>query len=124
MSGSLRMRRKGLVLCTILGALLTAALGFWLMHRLQAGTVSSVHEELKGWQPVLAALRWFAILVVGAGWNHWVALLVRIRRLDPARAERLIGLRWRIVAWMVALELVLGQGALVRIVQLATGTGS
>ena len=122
--GNPRLRRKGLVFFTILAALLTAGAGFLLMHRLQLESVQSIRQDMQAWQPVLGTVRVTVILLVALGWNRLVAVLTNTGILHPARAGQLAALRWRIVAWMVVLELVLGQGVLARIVQLATGTGS
>ena len=109
---------------TAIAALLTAGAGFLLMHRLQLESVQSIRQDMQAWKPVLGVLRVTVILSVALGWNRLVAVLAGTGMLHPARAGQLTALRWRIVAWMVVLELVLGQGLLVRIVQLATGAGS
>ena len=109
---------------TVLAALLTAGAGFLLMHRLQLESVQSIRQDMQAWQPVLGAVRVTVIFLVALGWNRLVAVLASTGMLHPARAGQLAALRWRIVAWMVVLELVLGQGMLGRIVQLATGAGS
>ncbi len=121
MSANPRMRRKGLVLFTTLAVLLTALVGTLLMHRLQLESVQSVRQDLHDWQPILTGVRVSVILLVALGWNRLVALLARTGMIDPARAGRLTALRWRIVLWMVALEGVLGQGVLIRVMQLAGG---
>lgn len=100
---------------------LTVLVGTWLMHRLQLESVQSTHQGLQAWQPVLTAVRMAVIALVALGWRRGVAMLAHAGMLDPARAGSLIALRARIVAWLVMLELVLGQGTLVWIVQLATG---
>ena len=109
---------------TVIAALLTAGAGFLLMHRLQLESVQSIRQDMQAWQPVLGVLRVTVILLVALGWNRLVAVLAGTGILNPARAGQLAALRWRIVTWMVILELVLGQGLLVRIAQLATGAGS
>ena len=109
---------------TAITTLLTAGIGFWLMHRLQLESVQSIRHGVQAWQPVLGAVRGAVILLVAAGWNRLVAGLARTGRLHPGRAGQLTALRWRIVIWMVVLEGVLGQGVLVRVVQFATGAAS
>ena len=119
-----RMRRSGLVLFTVMAVVLTVLVGTWLMHHLQLEFVQSVRADLQAWQPVLTGVRVTVILLVALGWNRGVAVLARIGILHPAKAGSLIALRVRIVLWLVALELVLGQGLPARIVQLATGQAS
>ncbi len=112
------------MLSTAAGALLAVLAGWLLMHRLQIESVQSVREGLRDWQPVLGAVRATVILLVALGWNRLVAGLARTGILHPARAGRLTALRWRIVAWLVGLELVLGHGLPVHAVQLAIGIPS
>ena len=121
MSANLRVRRKGLVFFTTLAAGLTLLAGFLLMHRLQLESVQSVRQGLHDWQPVLTGVRVSVIGLVALGWNRLVTLLERMSFFGTAKARQLTTLRWRIVLWMVALELVLGQGVLVRAVQRAIG---
>jgi len=120
-SGNPRARRTGRVLFTALAAGLAVLAGFLLMHRLQIESVQSIRQGIEAWRPVLGAVRGGVILLVALGWNRLVAGLARTRILPPARAGRLTALRWRVVTWMVVLELVLGQGLLVRAVQRAAG---
>lgn len=124
MSADPRIRRKGLAIFTVLAALLTVLAGTLLMHRLQIESVQSVRQGMQDWRPILAAVRASATLLVALAWNRLVAMLAGTGALHPARAGQLTALRWRIVAWLVGLELVLGQGLLVRAVQLATGMAS
>ncbi len=104
-----------------MAVLLTLLAGFLLMHRLQIESVPSIRQGIRDWQPVLTGIRLTVILLVTLGWNRLITLLVRMEMIDPARAGRLTALRARFVLWMVALELVLGQGLLVRAVQRAIG---
>lgn len=115
------MRRSGRVFFTVVAVLLTVLAGTLLMYRLQLESVQSVRQDLQGWQSVLAGVRVAVILLVALGWNRLVAVLAHTDMLDSAREGRLTALHWRIVAWLVGLELVLGQSVLVRIVQLGAG---
>lgn len=119
-----RMRRSGLVLFTAVAVLLILLAGILLMHRLQLESVQSVRQGLREWQPVLTGVRVALILLVALGWNRLVAVLASSGILHPARAGPLTALRGRIVLWLVALELVLGQGLPARIVQLGAGQAS
>lgn len=122
MSGNIRTRRKGLVLSTAAGALLAILAGWLLMHRLQIESVQSVRQSVQDWQPVAGGVRTSVILLVALGWNRLLARLARTGKLHPARAGQLATLRWRIVAWLIGLELVLGHGLLVQTVQLVLGS--
>ena len=124
MSGNPRIRRTGRVLFTALAAGLAILAGTLLMHRLQLESVQSIRQGIHDWRPVLTGIRLTVILLVTLGWNRLITLLVRMEMIHSARAVQLTALRARCVLWMVVLEGVLGQGVLVRAVQLATGTAS
>ncbi|WP_428610122.1 hypothetical protein [Sedimenticola sp.] len=118
MFNNFRSRRKNFLLFTTMAVLLTALVGYFLMHRLQTDSVQSVQQSIDAWRTILTALRWTVIAVVAIGWNHLVVWLTDTEILSQAKTTRLTGLRWRAVTWLVLLELVLGQGALVNAIGL------
>ena len=118
MSNNIRSRRKSFLLFTTMAVLLTALVGYLLMHRLQSDSVHSVQQSIDTWRTTLTAMRWTVIAVIAFGWNHLVAWLADAKILSQAKANRLTGLRWRAVTWLVLLELVLGQGVLVNAIGL------
>lgn len=101
-----------------MAVLLTALVGYLLMHRLQTDSLQSVQQSIDTWRTTLTAMRWTVITVIAFGWNHLVAWLADAKILSQAKANRLTGLRWRAVTWLVLLELVLGQGVLVNAIGL------
>ena len=118
MFNNIRSRRKNFLLFTTMAVLLTALVGYLLMHRLQTDSVQSVQQSIEDWRTTLTAIRWAVIAVVALGWNHLIAWLADAKILSQAKANRLTGLRWRVVTWLVLLELVLGQGVLVNAIGL------
>jgi len=118
-----RAKRKSFLLLTTLAALLTGLVGFLLMHRLQTESVQTVHHSLDVWRMTLMLIRWTAITLVALSWNYLIARLVSIGVISHDRVASLIEMRWRAVTWLVVLELVLGQGVLVKAVSLAVGAG-
>lgn len=118
MLNKVRPRRKSFLLFTTMAVLLTALVGYLLMHRLQTDSVQSVQQSINAWRTALTAIRWTLIVVVALGWNHLVIWLADTGILSHAKATWLTGLRWRAVSWLVLLELVLGQGVLVNAISL------
>lgn len=118
MFNNIRSRRKNFLLFTTMAVLLTALVGYLLMHRLQTDSVQSVQQSIDTWRTTLTAMRWTVIAVIAFGWNHLVVWLADAEILSRAKATRLTGLRWRAVTWLVLLELVLGQGVLVNAIGL------
>ena len=102
-----------------MAVLLTALVGYLLMHRLQTDSVQSVQQSIDIWRTTLAAIRWTVIAFIALSWNQMVVWLADVAIMSRAKATQLTGLRWRAVTWLVLLELVLGQGVLVKAVSLA-----
>ncbi|WP_461518220.1 hypothetical protein [Porticoccus sp.] len=118
MFNNIRSRRKNFLLFTTMAVLLTALVGYLLMHRLQTDSVQSVQQSIDTWRTTLTAMRWTVIAVIAFGWNHLIAWLADAKILSRAKANLLTGLRRRAVTWLVLLELVLGQGVLVNAIGL------
>ena len=123
MFNNLRAKRKSFLLLTTLAALLTGLVGFLLMHRLQTESVQSVQHSLDVWRMTLMLIRWTAITLLAVSWNYFVDRLAGMGMISHERVASLIEMRWRAVTWLVVLELVLGQGVLVKAVSLAVGVG-
>lgn len=123
MFNNLRAKRKGFLLLTTLAVLLTGLVGFLLMHRLQTESVQSVQHSLDVLRMTLMFIRWTAITLVALSWNYLIARLVSIGVISYDRVASLIEMRWRAVTWLVVLELVLGQGVLIKAVSLAVEAG-
>ena len=51
-------------------------------------------------------------LLLIAGWSAWVELLARHYRWSAAQRRFVLNQRWRVAAWLLVLELLLGQGVL------------
>ena len=123
MFNNFRAKRKSFLLLTALAALLTGLVGFLLMHRLQTESVQSVQHSLDVWRMTLMLIRWTAITLVALSWNYFIARSASMGVISHDRVASLIEMRWRAVTWLVVLELVLGQGVLIKAVSLAVGAG-
>lgn len=114
-------KRKGFLIATFVAALLAALVGYWLMHRLQTDSVQSVQQSIDDWRLTLTLCRWMIIALVGFGWNIGVERLAKIGKIHSAQADQLHRYRWRAVTWLVILELVLGQGLVVKFLGITAG---
>lgn len=122
MFNKLLERRKGFLVLTTLAALLTGVVGYLLMHQLQTQSVQSVQHSINAWRMALTPLRWTLIAFVALGWNHLITRLASAGIITHSKVTSLAALRWRTVTWLVLVELVLGQGALVKALSLMAGT--
>ena len=115
-------KRKGFLMATLVAALLTALVGYWLMHRLQTDSVQSIQQSIDTWRLTLTLCRWTVIALVAFGWNVGVEHLTKTGMLHSDQAEQLHRYRWRAVTWLVILELVLGQGLIVKFLGITAGS--
>jgi len=107
-------KRKGFLMATLVAALLTALVGYWLMHRLQTDSVQSIQQSIDTWRLTLTICRWTVIALVAFGWNVGVEYFFKSGKIHSSQADRLRRYRWRAVTWLVILELLLGQGLVVK----------
>ncbi len=123
MFNNARTKRKGFLLLTLTAVVLAALVGFFLMHRLQTESVQSIQHSVDSWQTSLTAIRWAVIILITLFWNHLVAGLAKSGVIDEQQATRLTALRWRAVTWLVLLELIVGQGVLIKATSFISGAG-
>jgi predicted CDP-diglyceride synthetase/phosphatidate cytidylyltransferase len=116
-----RAQRKGLLIATLAAALLTALVGYWLMHRLQTDSVQSIQQRIDTWRLSLTLGRWTVIALVAFGWNAGVECFAKTAKINSAQTNQLQRFRWRAVTWLVILELVLGQGIVVKFLGVTAG---
>lgn len=123
MFNNARPKRKGFLLLTLAAVVLTALVGFFLMHRLRTESVQSIQHSIDSWQTSLTAIRWAVIILIALFWNHLVGGLVKSGIIDEQQAIGLTASRWRAATWLVLLELVVGQGVLIKATTFISGAG-
>jgi len=90
-------------------------MGLLLWNSIQAQSVITIREHIHQWQPVLSAIRWALISGLALAWPGFCRWLVGSGRINIDKAHQLKALRWRIVGWLVVIELILGQSLLVKL---------
>ena len=123
MFNNARPKRKGFLLLTFTAVVLTALVGFFLMHRLRTESVQSIQHSIDSWQTSLTAIRWAVIILIALFWNYLVGGLVKSGIIDEQQAIGLTASRWRAATWLVLLELVVGQGVLIKATTFISGAG-
>ena len=109
------LRRKGFLCLSLVTALLTLLVGFFLWNSVQTHSVISIREYILQWQPVLSAIRWTLIGGLALAWPGLCRWLGESGRISVDKAQQLKECRWRIVGWLVVIELILGQSLLVKL---------
>jgi len=115
------MRRRWFVLLTLLAATLTFAAGVLLWQAVETSSVSALQFRVEVMKPVFNGIRLVLIALVALTWPLVTQRLYRAGRIDDEQATTLKALRWRLVTWLVVIELVLGQNLLGQVLTLLQG---
>jgi hypothetical protein len=120
----LAMRRRWFVLLTLLAFGLALGIGAFLWQSVQTSSVAAIQTRVEVMKPVFTTIRFLVIGLVALSWPIITRGLHRSRRVDEAGAARLLSLRWRIVVWLIVIELMLGQNLLGRFLTTLQGTST
>jgi len=118
------MRRRWFVMLTLLAFGLALGIGAFLWHSMQTSSITTIQTRIDVLKPVLTAIRFLLIGLVALSWPAVIQGLHRWGRVDEAGAARLLSLRWRIVTWLIVIELMLGQNLLGRFMSALQGTST
>jgi len=101
-------RRRWFVLLTLLAFGLALGIGAFLWQSVQTSSVTALQTRIEVMKPAFTTIRLLLIGLVALSWPAITRGLHRWGRVDEAGGTRLLSMRWRIVTWMVVIELVLG----------------
>jgi hypothetical protein len=120
-SSSLLSKRKGLLLLSLTATLMALFVGVFLWDGIQTHSVQAIRTRIDHWQSILTGIRWVLIGTLALLWPQLCRWWSDAENLNGHKAEQLINLRWRIVGWLVVIELILGQGVLVKAMAMVAG---
>ena len=103
------MRRRWFFGFSLLAVGLIFVVGALLWQAAELTSLSVVSEEVARLKPFTGVIRLLFIAMLAAFWPRLVDLAIRSGRVDITERSRLLGLRWRIVAWLLIIELMIGQ---------------
>ena len=106
------LRRRWFFLLTLLAFGLALGIGAILWYSVETTSVAALQTGIEALKPLLTGIRLSLIALVAIAWPWIVNVLQRWGRLDEAQAANLLAARWRMVTWLVVIELVLGQNLL------------
>ena len=121
LSSPIRRRRWTLVL-TLLTFALTLAIGSLLWRSVETSSVVGIQGQVAAMKPVFMTLRLSVITGLALLWPVLIRIFHRSGRIDDARRAELLAVRWRIVAWLVVIEVVVGQNLLGHVISALQGT--
>ena len=121
-NNGLTMRRRWILLLTLLAFGLALGAGVILWHSVETTSVIAVQTRIDALKQVMTGFRITIIALVAIAWPWLVNGLHRWGRIDETQAAKLIAARWRIVTWLVVIELVLGQNLLGQVLAVLQGS--
>ena len=107
-------RRRWFVLLALLAFGLALGVGALLWQAVQASSLVAIQTRIELMKPLFITVRLLLIGLLALAWPAVTRLLHRRGRIDEGGAGRLLSLRWRIVTWLLIIELLLGQNLLGR----------
>jgi hypothetical protein len=116
------MHRRWFLLLTLLAAALALVAGGILWHSVETSSVIVIQSRVDAMKQVFTGFRLFLIAVAAMAWPFVTSSLYRWGRIDKAQATTMHALRWRIVTWLVVIELVLGQNLLGQVLAVLQGS--
>ena len=101
--------RSASVWLSLLALVLAALTGLVLWQSVQVASLSSVQEHLDALRPLGSVIRCSALALVAFGGSLLLYLRYRCGRIDVHALKRQQVRYWRVIAWLVAIEVLLGQ---------------
>ena len=108
----------GLLMLTIASA---AGASVLLWQAVELSSVAQVAAQVDELKPVATGIRLALIGLVAALWPGLIGLAQRAGRIGKERHNDLLAQRWRLVGWLLVIELVLGQDVVGRFFAATTG---
>ncbi len=115
------MRRRWFVGLSLLAVGLIFAVGALLWQAAELSSLSVVSDQVARLKPFAGFIRLLFIAVLAALWPKLVDLAVRSGRVDAIERSQLHALRWRVVAWLLIIELMVGQDLFSRFLMAMSG---
>ena len=107
----------------MLTVVLALIIGAVLMYALKASTVAAVQSSIDSYTPYLMGLRLLAIALIAYAWPKLIRYAQHSGRISTELETQLQSWRWRMVSWLLIIELLLGQNLVGRLLGAIGGAG-
>tara|TARA_R110001592_G_scaffold145279_1_gene368855 strand:- start:381 stop:764 length:384 start_codon:yes stop_codon:yes gene_type:complete len=105
-------RERWVFLLSLVALALAFVAGSILWYSVEISSVSEVQRRVNVMKPIFTGTRLFLIALVAFAWPSVVGGMHRRGRIDEVARVTLVSLRWRLVLWLMVIELVVGQNLL------------
>ena len=93
---------------------LVMTVGALLWQAVELTSLAAVSRTIDDFKPIAGVIRLTLIGLLALFWPWLVAFAARTRNADDRTKVRWLALRWRVIGWLLGLELFLGQNLLGR----------
>lgn len=115
------LRRRWLLTLSLVAAFAVIAVGSVLCQAVELSSLTAVSERVDKMKPLLCGLRLALIAVLAILWPWLSSLWLRTGADDEVSRVRWMALRWRVVGWLLVIELITGQNLFGRFFAVMTG---
>ena len=116
------LHRRWFLLLTLLEFALALVAGGILWHSVDTSSVVVMQTRIDDLKSVFTGFRLLLIALVAMAWPFVTNNLHRWGRIDESQAIIMLALRWRIMTWLMVIELVLGQNLLGQVLTVLPGS--
>lgn len=116
-----RLHRRWFLTLSLAAAVGVIAVGLMLWQAVELSSLSAVSEWVERLKPTLSGLRLALIGLLAIIWPQLPALWLPRDDDDTRARARWMVLRWRVIGWLLVIELVLGQNLIGYFLTVATG---
>lgn len=113
-SSGASLRRRWFLTLSLVAAVGVIAVGVILWQAVGLSSLSTVSERVAAAKPFASAIRFALIGLLALAWPRLVTLWAGAKGSDDLTHARWMALRWRIVGWLLVIELVLGHNLIGR----------
>lgn len=113
------LRRRWFLTLSLIAAFAVIAAGLLLWQAVELSSLTTVSTRVDQLKPLLSGLRLALIGALALLWPWLPSLWPRADDDPETTRARWMALRWRVVGWLLVIELVIGQNLLGRFVSLA-----
>lgn len=121
-SNGARLRRRWFLTLSLVAVGGVIAVGLVLWQAVGLSSLSTVSERVAAAKPFASAIRFALIGALALAWPRLPALWTGANDSDDRTHAHWMALRWRVVGWLIVIELVLGQNLIGRFLGALSGS--
>ena len=115
--------RRWFLKLAIVTVALAISIGSVLMYALTLSTAAAVQSSIDSYAPYLSGLRLLIIALIAYAWPRLIRYAQHSGRISTDVETQLQSLRWRMVSWLLIIELLLGHNLVGRLLSPMGGAG-